>query len=150
MASYVTATEGLTYFSTKLSSRATPYNSASLDDRTAALAEATMRIDRLVFNGEKTDSEQENQFPRDDDSEVPQDIKDACCEIALKLLDGYDDDYEFEDQRIIQQKIGQLSTFHDRSGPSLHKLAGIPSIIAWRLLLPYMRDPREVLIRRVS
>jgi hypothetical protein len=146
--SYATLAEAYTYAYGLL--RGTPFTTASDGDRQKALDEATSRIDALTYNGEKTDVDQVNQFPRDEDTEVPDDIKNACTEIAIKLLDGYNDDLEFEDQRIIQSKIGSLSTFHDRSSPSLHKIAGIPSIIAWRLLLPYMVDPREVRINRIS
>lgn len=148
MASYLTSAEAQTYFNNKL--HAEPWDTAVAASKTKALAEATAIIDRLNFMGDKTDVAQTNQFPRDADTTVPQDIKDATAEIALSLLDGVDPAIEYENTSMITQSYGNLKSTYNRTINQEYKLAGVPSITAWRILQPYLRDALNVDLNRVS
>lgn len=145
---YVTIDEANTYFSERLFTES--WDDADTTKRNKALAMSTKAIDRLNFKGEKTDEEQELQFPRYDDSEIPQDIKDACCELALKFLDGIDADMETDNIAITGNNFSGAHTTYDRSFAPEYVMAGIPSSTAWRLLLPYLRDTRTLSVNRVS
>jgi len=52
-----------------------------------ALKQATRAIDRQLLKGRKMNPEQELAFPRHPDTEVPEAVKEACCEEALALLE---------------------------------------------------------------
>jgi len=146
--SYCTEAECDTYMAGRLNSDS--WDDATELNRVKALATATRYIDRLNFLGEKADDEQTLQFPRYADTEVPQDIKDACSEIALSLLDGVDPELEFENLSMVSQGYSNVRSTYDRSIPAEHVLAGIPSVAAWRYLKAYLRDSLSFDISRVS
>jgi hypothetical protein len=136
------------YFATRLETGV--WDNAVVGDRTAALTMATKSIDRLNFAGEMVDSDQEFQFPRADDTEVPQDILDATYECALAFLDGVDIELEQEMTGVNSDAYSGVRTTYDSYARQDHIKAGIPSYRAWMILLPYLRDPQEVTLRRVS
>jgi len=148
MSMYTTISETNTYFETRLHTDA--WDEASTTERTAALTMATEAIDRLNFLGKMAEDDQELQFPRDEDTDVPNDIKKACSEIALALLDGVEPEMEFENLGLVSQGYSNVRSTYDRSRAPEHIVAGIPSITAWRYLKPYLRDYRSVQIHRVS
>ena len=148
MQPYITAVEGDTYFSTRLNTDV--WDDSSTAEKEAAIFMSTDAIDRLNYLGSKTDDSQENQFPRDDDTVVPQDIKDATAELAQRLLDGVDPELEFENLGMVSQGYANVRSTYDRSRTSEHIAAGIPSITAWRKIRPYLRDPRGLELTRVS
>ena len=145
---YLTIAEGDAYFVTRLNSE--PWDIATDIDKTAALTMATESIDNLNYLGDKADSSQENQFPRDADSVVPDSIGKACAEIALLLLDGFDLELEFEQLNMVSQGYANVRSTYDRTTPPPHIVAGIASSIAWRYLMPYLRDVNSFAITRVS
>lgn len=148
MPSYLTIPEAQTYFNTRLHTE--PWDCAIDDQKTKALAMATNIIDRLNYEGEKTNEAQVNQFPRDADTVVPQDIMDATTEIALSLLDGVDPELEFENLAMTTQQYGSIKSSYDRSINQDYKMAGVPSMTAWRMLKPYLRDNLGIDLNRVS
>lgn len=148
MDAYATEAEGVTYFGERLETDA--WDDATSVDRVKALKMATRAIERLSFAGDMTDSEQEKQFPRGGDSVVPDDIKNACIEEALSLLDGKSPELEFENLGITQQSYSNVKSSYDRSQLPENIIAGITSIIAWRFLKPYLRDALTVNLNRVS
>lgn len=148
MAAYATRTEAQAYFDERLNVDA--WDDASSADQTKALAQATKIIDQLNYRGEKYDEDQENQFPRGDDIEVPQDIKDACSEIALALLDGVDPELEFENLKMTSQGYANVRSTYDAIAVPEHFLAGVPSVTAWRYLKPYLKDASAIDMSRVS
>ncbi len=148
MTNYATEAEAQTYFDTRLHTE--PWDDAGDPDRTAALTMATDIIDKLNYIGVKTDAAQVNQFPRGTDTVVPDDIKKASSEIALALLDGVDPEIEYDNLAMISQAYGAVKSTYDREIPPEHTLAGVPSIVAWRFLEPYLRDPNSLEIVRVS
>ena len=115
-----------------------------------ALTMATSAIDRLNYQGTKTDLDQVNQFPRDDDTVVPADIGQACFEIALALLDGVDPQLEGENLGMTSQGYANVRSTYDREVPVPHIVAGIPSLTAWRFIVPYLRDTGYFNIMRTS
>ena len=59
------------------------------DDSTKekALKQATREIDRQPLTGRKATDTQALAFPRYPDAEIPEAVKEACCEVALALLE---------------------------------------------------------------
>ena len=145
---YVTESEADTYFSERLNTEA--WDDATSIDRIKALKMATRAIDRLNYVGIRNDENQELQFPRYDDSSVPQDVLDACCEEALSLLDGVDPSLEFDNLNMVSQGYSNVKSTFDRRVKPEHIIAGITSIFAWRLLRPFLRDYFNVELRRGS
>jgi len=122
------------YFGGRL--HTSPWDDASVADKTKALTMATVMVDRLDFaDGSAPDND---------------DIKIACCEISLALLDGVDPETEEEAARISSQRYVGISTTYDRSSVPEHTMAGIPSATAWKHIVPYLRDERSIKISRVS
>lgn len=114
-----------------------------------ALTDATRRINNLRFLGLIVDSEQDHAFPRGDDTTVPKSIQNAVCELANELLDGVDDNLEMSEQNVLSQAFSGIKSTHDKDVAQLYTLAGIPSAIAWRYLLPFLVDSRDLRIVRV-
>lgn len=148
MSNYTDISTAESYFAGRLETDS--WDSASDTDKEKALTQATRAIDRLNFMGKKNSATQDNQFPRLDDSTVPDDIVYACCELALALLDGVDQEHEFNNMRVTSQNIDGVKSTYDRFSQPEHILAGIPSIEAWRYLAPYLRDPKSVRTRRIT
>lgn len=150
MGQYATIVEAQAYFDGRLNTDA--WDDAADDaERNKALTMATITvIDRLNFRGEKADSAQELQFPRGNDTVVPQDIKNACAEVALALLDGVDPEMEFDNLRMKAQAYGVVKSTYDTERAPEHYVAGVPSSIAWRFLKPYLRSVFTVRLDRVS
>lgn len=136
------------YFTTRLHTE--EWTCASLPDREAALVMATRDIDQLDYVGCKSDPNQVREFPRDSQVDVPDDIKIACCEIALARLEGVDPDAEIEASRMSSQSVESIRTSYVPNSISTHIMAGISSATAWRYLLRYLRDRKKFSICRVS
>jgi len=145
---YVTTEEANTYFAGRLHTEV--WDDATNSDRTKALTMATKAIDKLNFAGSMTVSTQELQFPRGGDVLAPADIKEATCELALRLLDGIDVDREIENLRVLESGNSSIKTTYNRDMVPEYVLAGIPSPKAWNLLIPYLRDARTLSIDRVN
>jgi len=137
-----------TYFGERLDSRV--WEVTAIGDRTKALIMATRAIDRLNFAGEKYLASQTLQFPRETDTSVPAAILEACYECAIAFLDGVDMGLEQENLGVVAHAYSGARTTYNEHFSQDHIRAGIPSAAAWQLLMPFLRDPREVIIRRVS
>jgi phage gp36-like protein len=83
--SYCTVEYADEYFSGRL--HAESWGETSDADKEKALRQATKEIDRQLLKGRKATDTQELAFPRYPDTEVPETVKEACCEIALALLE---------------------------------------------------------------
>jgi hypothetical protein len=156
MTAYATLEQADAYFETRLFGQA--WANAAPQNRSAALTMATEQIDRLNFNGMKhaawlvaettcddviitaAAATQELQFPRGRDTVVPVDIRKACYEIAILLLDGKDADEEFEDLPVVSQGYSSVRRTYSRNTVQEHLLNGIVSPLAWRYLRPFLRD----------
>lgn len=148
MSDYNTDSEVDTFMSNRL--RTGAWDTAEGGDKNASRAMSTAIIDRLAYLGVKVTTAQVNEFPRDDDSVVPQEIKDAHSLICLALLDGKDPEMEFENLTLIIHQFGQTKSVYDRSQLPPHILAGVPSFEAWTILKPYLRDGSQISLQRIS
>lgn len=148
MTPYITVADATTYFADRLGTDA--WDDATDTDKLKALKQSTRAIDRLNFRGVKTDSTQELEFPRYDATTIPSAIQYACAENALSLLDGVDPAAERDDIAVRAHSIGSARTAMDRSFVPEHIQAGIASSMAWDLLKPYVRDPREIDLYRTA
>lgn len=146
--SYCSVGEADNYFQDRLFSSL--WDTESQENKEKALKTATRYIDHLFFKGEKTDSEQELEFPRDGDTTIPIAIKNATCELALILLDGRDVEYESENLNMQRSGFGPGGLSKDTQWIPENIVHGIPSVVAWRFLLPYLDDGQMVSISRVS
>jgi len=146
MTPYLDVTDATAYFDTRLWSDA--WTNSIESDQTKALARATRVINRLNFRGEKTLETQDNQFPRDGDTDVPTLILEACCEIALAFLDGIDVDLEYEATSINASGMKEVRATYDRATKPEYYLAGVPCYEAWLRLKPFLRDINFVNISR--
>ena len=147
LTSYVTLSEANAYFNNRLVIN--PWNDASDDNKSKALNMAAAALNRLNYAGEVNDSEQVHQFPRDDDTAIPQPMKDACCLCAAVFLDDVTVDDLREEARFQFQAYGTVKqTYKDGNLP--HFMAGIPSAEAWDLIQPFLRQNGNVQLNRVS
>ena len=145
LTAYVTLQEAADYFVNRISD----WTDYTTTEKTQALNMSTSSIDRLNFAGDKTDEDQDLEFPRDDDTAYPQAIQDACCLCAAKILDGFNVDDVREEARFISQAYGSVKqAFNQHVLP--HLSAGIPSSEAWDLLTPYLRQSNVLRFDRVS
>jgi len=148
MNQYATRLQAAAYFQLRLNTGA--WDSASVEDQNKALSHATLLIDNLNYAGEKADPNQTNEFPRGIDASVPQAIVNACAEIALSLLDGVDVNAEGDNVNVTHQTLSTARTMRDTSFVPEWILAGIPSLAAWNLLRPFLRDPLALTLSRVN
>jgi hypothetical protein len=81
---------------------------------------------------------------------VPQDLKNAICEIALSLLDGVEPEKEFENLALTSTQYSSVRSTYDRTYPMEHLEAGVPSITAWRMIKPYLDVSKGLKLSRVS
>ena len=117
--SYVSLAEANEYFSSRL--HADAWAEASDADKDKALAMAAKAIDRQPLKGRKTDLAQEMAFPRYPDTEVPQAIKEACCEEALEILErGNSQRRRLQKEGVQSFSLGNMSeTFAASAGKGL-------------------------------
>lgn len=131
------------YFASMLEGK--KWNSYSVDDRQLALKSATQKLDRLNYVGMKTDINQQFQFPRSGDTLVPLEIQQANYEIAYSLLRGIEPETERDNTFKSSRAYGNVRSTNDMpESVQPWFTAGIPSSIAWDLILPYL-NPRTVL-----
>lgn len=169
-ATYGTLLSAERFFASRLNVPA--WTAANNNDKMTALRMATQAIDRLNFAGEKTNCNQLLQFPRKNvwvevilspldltdlyeivstfDTDIPDEIKKACFLCAYRFLDGWDADTELEVLEASSQKLGPVLTSYDRSRLPIWVQCGIPSGTAWSILLPFLRDSKEILLSRGS
>lgn len=84
--SYATVEYADTYFDNQLF--ADTWTAASDTTKEKALKMATRKIDQMFLKGCKADRSQPLEFPRDGESEVTQEVKEATCEEALTIIKG--------------------------------------------------------------
>lgn len=146
-AKYLEVNDALDYFQYRLNNDS--WISSTKENREKALITATRVIDNLPLRGFKTDEDQDLQFPRDGSESVPEDILIACCEIAFELLDSVDLNLT-HDSIFIQSTSSQTARVGYNSKVPQHIAYGVPSYIAWQKLKPYILDPQQVKLERVS
>ena len=144
---YASVHEGDNFFEEELGGEA--WASSTKSQQQKALNKAARLINRLRFSGYKTDGDQDEEFPRNGEAEVPSDIMVATILVADRLLDGIDTDEEFENLQLTGATFSQISSTYNRKIIPPHIAAGIPSSDAWRLLLPYLKVSTTIPLCRV-
>jgi hypothetical protein len=163
---YGTVEEADEYFANRLHEFA--WTAASPDDRRKALIAARRLIDGLNFKGSKhsvatldaaatpaaaqdAETAQPLEFPRGDDTVVPEEIRRAEYEIAHSLLDNKDPELELETLAVTSTSYSGVRTSYERGMlPIEHLINLIPNALAWRLLRPFLRDEDAIKLSRVS
>lgn len=148
MANYLTRAEADTYFLDSLS--AGSWLTASNGDKDKALTMATRLINTLSFRGSKSDSEQANEFPRGENSYTPQEVAWACAEIALCFIDGFDPNKERENLTVLGEKIDSVASSYSERHKEQWRVTGVPSIVAWNYLLPFLAGKTSLTLFRVN
>jgi len=107
------------YFKKRL--HAESWGETSDADKEKALRQATKEIDRQLLKGRKATDTQELAFPRYPDEEVPETVKEACCEIALALLErGNSQRRKLQQEGVQSFTLGNMSeTFAAGAGKGL-------------------------------
>ena len=96
------------YFAGRL--HAESWSGADSETKEKALKQATKEIDRQLLRGRKTNPEQELAFPRYPDTEVPEAVKEACCEVALALLErGNNQRRKLQQEGVQSFTLGNMS-----------------------------------------
>ena len=130
--SYCTVEYADEYFSGRL--HAESWGETSDADKEKALRQATKEIDRQLLKGRKATDTQELAFPRYPDTEIPEAVKEACCEIALALLErGNSQRHKLQQEGVQSFTLGNMSeTYAPGAG------RGLLSQEAKELLRPWL------------
>jgi hypothetical protein len=130
--SYCTIEYADEYFKNRL--HAESWGQAYDTDKEKALKQATKVIDRQLLKGRKTDPAQPLAFPRHPDTEIPQAVKEACCEEVLALLErGNSQRRKLQQEGVQSFTLGNMSeTYATGAG------RGLLSQEAKELLRPWL------------
>ena len=120
------------------------------DQKKSALVEATRLLDNLNYAGSKFSAAQLHEFPRGTDTVVPKAIQMATYELANRLLDGSNTDYEVDNLSAESRSYGGAKTTYNRVFVQEHLASGIVSFKAWAYIKPYLRDPGQLTLSRVT
>lgn len=97
------------------------------------------------------DAAQALEFPRGKDTVVPTEIKWACYEIALALIEGFDPEDAIDKINVLRQSYSAVSTTYDNSSNAVEYLVyGIPTARVWRWLKPFLTSDRIIRISRAD
>ena len=114
------------------------WESYTYEQQNIALNTATRLINNLAFKGYKTDEDQENEYPRNDE-DTPEAIQSACSELALALLKDHDLDSQNSQSRVTSESIdNKIKVSYDTNTIQEHIRHGIISYQAWLYLKPYL------------
>lgn len=165
---YSTVTDANAYFANRL--HQTDWAIQSTERREQALLAATQDVDALKFSGFKTtvydllqtdpdasaeeiaaaDAAQPLKFPRNGETEIPQNFLYAVYEVAYERLRGRDPQQEAENLSLTNYGAGSTRESRDVSGAAQRHLAnGIVSYMGFRWLLPYLASANTFDIKRV-
>jgi len=147
MTAYLTVEEASAILGERLN--VDTWTSASYADKTKALKQSTQIVNKFRYIGDKLSITQSNEFPRQDGI-LPEDVKLACCLIALALLDNTNPEAEQARINVVQRSVSTIKTTYDRSFNPEYLRNGVPSSEAWGLLKQYMADSGSVRLNRVS
>lgn len=147
---YADRHEANAYFQYRLGTQ--KWDAASEDDQNAALQMASDDIDKLPLRGFRRSTTQLRRFPRDyaPDDLVPEAVKFATCELALEYLKGVDPHKEYE---LLTRREMVYATIREQRHATRvepHVVAGIPSLRAFNLMVPFLRDERSARLVRKS
>lgn len=122
----------------------TAWDTATTNERSAALEQASMAVERLNFKDYMDLTSLSESNAKDID------IIYAIAESALRFLEGIDINLELENLRVDAQSFGAVRTTYNAHPKPEYYIHGIPSQVAWNLLRPHLRDGSIIQVRRVS
>lgn len=122
------------------------------EEQRAALQMASDDIDNLPLRGYVRVEDQERRFPRDyaSSDQVPLAVQKACVELALEYIKGVDSHKEYELLTRRQMVYATIREQRETTSVEPHIAAGIPSLRAFNLLVPFLRDERSSRLVRKS
>ena len=144
---YGSSYDGSRYFEDKLASDY--WTNADAATRRKALIEATSIIDRLNFYSTKTDESQKLQFPRNEETDIPDDVNFAAYEVSILLISGLRPEDYIANAGVKSDAFESLKVTYTDTVPQ-HISTGLMSPKALMYLLPYLRVSGSVDIKRVS
>lgn len=156
---YADKTYGDAYFGERLGTD--DWDGASDADKAKALKMATRMIDQLPLVGQKCDTEtpQAREFPRDVDpgcadesGDVPDEVSQACCEVAIALLQGNLPEELDASVGVTSESVGDASVSYggQRGAAALvDEYFGLPSRTAAQMLAPWLADTDVIDLTRV-
>lgn len=120
------------YFAGRL--HAESWSGADSETKEKALKQATKEIDRQPLTGRKAADDQALAFPRYPDEEIPVAVEEACCEVALALLErGNSQRRKLQQEGVQSFTLGNMSeTYAPGAG------RGLLSQEAKELLRPWL------------
>ena len=136
---YLLLTEANDYFSTRIGSE--PWDTAEDTLKEKALGHAERNLSRLAYRGLAVT--QGLIFPRDTQTEVPSQVKEAICEEALALLNGVKNETEISDLHVSSSSVAGFSASVNALADRPWIGLGLASPIAWNLISPYLKDPNS-------
>lgn len=145
---YGTIYEANIYFANRLKSET--WENANDVDKLKSLIEATRTIDSLKLKGTKLTNTQILEFPRNWQIEIPENIKYACYEIAIALLDESNLESALTGETLKRGKYGSVEDEYFETQPRKYVVSGVLSVRAWRYLKPYLDDDQSVKLTRES
>lgn len=144
---YGTVEGGDAFFAKRLHSW--DWEMSTPSDKLKSLFHSTMLIDQFRYTGERTEDEQELEFPRDGSDTVPWDIEKATYLIAQALLSGRNPDMDLEALSNNFVAYGGVRSSYTRRELPQHLTHLIPSPEAFNALLPYFYKEMGFILRRV-
>jgi hypothetical protein len=124
-----------------------PWDDLTSNEKLKWSCEATRIINTLNYRGYKTDDSQSNEFPRNGETIVPNDILSAHSEISLELVAG-GRPQEFDG--VTSERFASVGASYDPKLVPVWRKLGIPSQRAWAYLYPYLQIEGGITLRRVS
>ena len=141
---YGTVHEADVFYNTLTATRSAVWTASTAVVKRRAIIEATRAIDRLAFKGAKSSSTQPLEFPRASGT-TPVQIEEAAYLLAIKYVPAHDADDDYSRVGVNAEKYHDVSRdYFENSRNITHIASGIPSIEAWRLLMPFLRSPRTI------
>jgi len=130
----------------------TAWADATDASKNKALRHATRLVDQCNFVLEKTDEDQVREFPRNGETDIPEEVKQATCEVALELVRGSLPESSMKKAGIASENVGDTSRSYREGGAQeiVGLSSGLPSTEAAILLRDWIEDPREIDLHRSS
>lgn len=145
--SYNTIEEADTYVSTHYlysDANRTLWEGLDEDSKQVLLNKGKSIIDHLPLRGRKTSTTQTDAFPRNGQTEVPDDVKDAEVEVALVYANTDETEIQNQYRRMVNYGIASYSignfseSILSYQKNSMQMLYGLASFEAERLLQPWL------------
>lgn len=133
---YISLADANTYLADNLFKAA--WDDADNPTRETALRHATRIIDSCRYKYSSVSTT--HAFPLVGQTDVPNEVKEACVDIAIVLLEGVNPEELIEGLEIIKHKVGPIEMTKDPKAVAVlqHRYLGIPSFRAAQKLAPYL------------